>query len=361
MIRGIRAVFGVFLFIAFSFPFLLSALYMAGVSNWVLDRNFYVDLLDDEVWYDALLQGEPDIWFNETTFEGDLGVLNDHEVAEAVALGLQQVVSADYLRDQVTGIVDSLFIWFDNMTNPLVLAVDLQPLKASLTGDNARTFATTVAQNLPACAPGEEPSFEGENALACIPDNMTATEAASVIREALPTYLETIPDTLNLADSADMSELDTNDVPFGFTLTDLFGSVVWFLLILALVFWVLTALVGGASRRGIFTWLGITLLIPAMIVFSTGLIVRAGFVSVDNFGVAPTDIMINGEPASPEITAAFEETARTVLFRVSDGFLTAGGIGFGLAVALIGMNYFLPKRREEDLLDDPRKRKIDAR
>lgn len=314
-----RKIPAVILILALVIPLLLATLTLFSVSTWVLKRSFYHELLGDPRLYDALLTeararrdrpwGGLD-WEAPRAFAGVPG--------EALTKALAETVDGGYLRDQALRAVDAVFDVLDGVEPQAEFKLDLRPLKARLRGEARDRFARTLAESLPVCTSGQDPLVTGSGLLRCRPTGMSTERAFERILAAMPTALDRLPDSYPFAPETVNLFTDLSAYSWAGSLGT--ARLVLAASILGLVaagFWVGAAFLGGRDRREVMAFLGWSLLVPAALTLASGLAVR--FVFLGRWFMIP----------------ALADVARTVLNSLSRGFLVAGGIAAGLALALI--------------------------
>ncbi|HET7091553.1 MAG TPA: hypothetical protein VFL17_23220 [Anaerolineae bacterium] len=335
-----RKVLAVLLIIFLVFPMILATLSTIAVSTWVLDRDFYTDLAGDPRLYEVLLSEDLPNYFGRRIAVREV----DGVPARALSQALREVVTPEYLAGEATRIVDQVFSVIEGESSTLMITLDIAPLKSTLRGEAGRRFAQTLAANLPACAAGQESRAPGGTIIRCLPSNVSVEEATGMIVNALPAFLDEIPDQIELA----RDRVYLSGVARGWnTMTVGQGALNFAILILVLItggLWLAAALIGGEDRREQLLWLGWSLLVPAVLIFALGLLVgtdfSAGWV---RFGL--NQARFGDVEYSDSFRLALLDVARTALDTVANGFLMAGGVAGGIAIGLIAWGYTTPKTR----------------
>ena len=323
------------------FPLLLAALMTFSVSTWAFDRGFYLQLVSDERIYEAILSEtawEQEQIFEVTEFDGIPG--------DALVKALREVITPNYLRSQAVILVNDAFDAVEGRASVLELTVDLTPLKDRLRGEAGDRFSRSLAANLPVCSTGEQAFAPGAQLPRCRPANLSEERAAEVIVEALPAFLDSLPDAY---------PQPPETIHFYYTPEDEFWTglvgtnrLIWVNILLALVaasFWVGTAFVGGENRRRIVQWLGWPLFVPAVLILIGGIAIRiaAGWPWID-YGLSSwvaTDVWY-----SAEIAEVFATIARSAIKAIARGFLVTGGISIGISMGLIVWSYSIQAEEE---------------
>ena len=324
-----RKLLALLLVVILVFPLTMATLSVISVSTWVLDRNFYTDLLGNERLYEVLLAEDLPNYFNRRVVREV-----DSVPAQALSAALREVVTPQYMRDEATRIVNEAFDVIEGRSDALDIYLDVTPIKAALRGEGGTRFARTLAANLPTCAEGQESTVPGGTLLRCLPASVSTEEAATIIGAALPLYLDKVPDQIDLTGERINLRRDLRGVNFMMTGQDALNMAIVVLVFIAGSFWFVAALIGGEDRRERLMWLGWSLLIPAILVFLIGLPIHSdlttGWV---RFGL--NEARLDGFEYSLEFRQALIEVSRTALNTIANGFLMAGGVAGAIAIALI--------------------------
>lgn len=332
-----RLFFGLLILLFVFVPAAFCGLFMVG-STWIADRSFYTNVLDNEALYAAFL--ETDL----PTFLGQEVFASDQIPAEALAAGLQQVLTPAYLRDEALNLIDQVFDFLDGRTDTLQASLNMQPIKARVAADGGEGFSRAMAEALPPCPAGQQAVASDGVLLRCRPGNMSTDEATKQIMATLPEWIAEIPDEVALSDGLNIRDeigLDgplTGDVRSG--LLAAAGSVGVF----ALIFWLIGTLIGARTARGRWILLGFSLLIPALSVLFLGLM----FASASGTWLQLTDswtLQFEGRDYSREFRAAFEETLATGFSRVGGNYMQVGAIASGVAALLMVIGLITPSSR----------------
>jgi hypothetical protein len=325
-----RQAIAVIMIVLLVFPLVFATMMSFSISTWALDRGFYLQLVSDERIYEAILndtgwEGEP--IFEVSEFEGI--------PSDALVRALREVVSPNYLRSQAVALVDRTFDAIEGKTETLELSVDITPLKDRLRSAGGDRFARSLAANLPVCGSGQSPFVAEAKMPRCRPADLSTEQTAQLITEALPVFLENLPDTYpDPTPNAYFDYSPENEFWSGFIGTN---RLFWASVLLALVaasFWVGAAFVGGENRRQIVQWLGWPLFVPAVLTLIAGISIRiaAGWPWID-YGLGnwlATDVWYRAE-----VAGVISTVVRTAIKAIARGFLITGGISLGMALGLI--------------------------
>jgi hypothetical protein len=336
-----RQAIAVLMIILLVFPLVFATMMSFSISTWALDRGFYLQLVSDERIYEAILRDESwqeDQIFEVTEFEGI--------PSDALVKALREVVTPNYLRSQAVTLINHAFDAIEGRSRTLELSVDIGPLKDRLRSDGGDRFARSLATNLPLCSSGQSPFATGAQMPRCRPANIDEDQTARLITEALPAFLDTLPDTY--PDPAETVYFEYNpedEFWLGF-----FGTnrLLWASILMALVaasFWVGAAFVGGRDRRQIVQWLGWPLFVPAVLTLIAGISIRiaAGWPWID-YGLdswLATDVWYRAE-----VAGVIGTVVRTAIKAVARGFLVTGGISIGISMGLIVWSFSIATEEE---------------
>ncbi|GAB4528200.1 MAG: hypothetical protein OHK0046_46780 [Anaerolineae bacterium] len=327
-----RAVFGAFLFVIIVLPCTLAALYTTSVMTWVLDRTFYKDLLDSEPIYDAFLAEMPNFVYEDGISRG-----TQEQANTALALALREVVTPAYLREQMSNAVDDFFTLLDDPTFTTQIEIETGPVKDALGGEGGEAFARVYAANLLPCTPGEEPRSEDFPLIRCLSSETSVEDAEQLVLEDLPAFREGIPNPLVVSENV-TADVQNNNT----SIRSVIIGVVIALTVTAGILWLMTGFVAGNTRRRIMMWLGVMLLLPALLVLGTGVSVANGAADATVRGIQTDEILINNEPVSDEFRDVLAETAVSALERVANGFYLVGGIATATGIMLLVVAFSQP-------------------
>lgn len=311
------------------FPLFLAALLAVGMSTWVLDRDFYLRLADDERLYQI-----PDVtssasWANDP-MPGFPGV-----PVRYTARASREVLTPSYLRSQGRRLVNQVFDFLRGTAPGVTIAFDLVPVKQALLGEPGARFARRLAEDLPVGGSASGFVVKPNRLPASRPASISVQRAASILQAGLPTLVKEMPDTLDVVDAP---------VYWGWwggPRWSVLGALVLadvILLVLAGGAWIAAGFVGGANRFQRLQWLGWSLLAPAIPVVLSGLVVILGSVSPwIRFGIESAQLQQWG--FDPGFSVALVEAARYAATRAGAGFLAAGAVAGGAAIGLLAWSW----------------------
>jgi hypothetical protein len=333
MSNSARKVIALLLVIFVVLPLIFTALIMIAINSWVLDRNFYVNLLDNPNLHEALLSQDLPLYVNNRWFPREI---NSDLPPAALDRALREVMTPQYLRDQSVRVVNQAFDTLEGRRDTLDVSMDFAPVKAALRGEGGARFAQALAEQLPACAAGQEPLITGSTLIRCRAANVSGDAATQQIAAALPAFVDKIPDQVNL--SGERLDLRAEWRPFNLLfLSNLgFNITIGMLLVLAGVFWLAAGFIGGANRRERLLWLGWSLLVPAALVLSMGLATNSPFITGSiRLGLERSRYTIEGVQYSAALRQAIVEIANKALGAVGGGFLWSGLAATAIALGFI--------------------------
>ena len=341
-----RKFIAILLTIFLVFPLLLSAQATASVTSWALDRQFYIDALDQPQVYAAFTSG-PMI---DTLLHEQLGLPPEADTSELEPV-LKGILTPDYKRGQVSGLINALFDYLQGKTDTFAPVLDAVPRKNALESSQQDAFLNALVAALPTCAPGQTPGFGSEGQTACkpagIPEDLLVEQ---VLKPALPSILAAVPDEIQLeGEFQDWQEgarwrtfVPGMAVP---------ASIILSLLVLvsiAACAWYVAALISDASWRVRLGWLGWTLLIPSVLIFMLGFAAQSGIpVYWVRYGLEFTSF--SHTPFGPELDETLRIASMSALPRVANAFQMAGGISGALSIALIFWGIVTPRVRRDEL------------
>jgi len=337
-----RKFFAAIFFITLVFPLLFGVMTSVSVITWTLDRDFYINTLNqpDVV---AALNTEP---FIDQILQSQLHLPPDAET-DALEEILQSILTADYMKAQVSGFVHDLFDTMQGKTSDFSPTIDLTPIKTALSGKNQDAFLIALLEALPECVPGQTPGFGSETQSACkpagVPDALIIEQG---LKPALPVVLAQIPDEFPLERELTVSDDDLSWRRF-IPGTATPASIMLGMLVLsfiALVVWYLIALVADAGWHGRLQWLGWMLLIPAFSVFLLGFGTQSGLAGFwINVGLSRAQLA--NTPFSPAMVEIIETAAFAALPRIANAFKMVGGISGAFGLALIFWGIATPRNK----------------
>jgi hypothetical protein len=329
----LRKVIALLLVIFLVLPLIFTTLIMIAINSWVLDRNFYVNLLDSPNLYEALLSQDLPLYVNNRWFPREI---NSDLPPAALDKALREVMTPQYLRDQSVRVVNQAFDTLEGKREAFDISMDFAPVKAALRGDGGARFAQTLGAQLPACAAGQEPLIAGSTLIRCRASNVSTAEAAQQIVAALPAFIDQTPDRISL--SRESLDLRTEWRPFNLIFLGSFGlsMTIGMLLVLASIVWLAAAFVGGANRRERLLWLGFSLLVPAALVLIMGLAINSPLtIGSIGLGLDRSRYAIEGVQYSAALRQAIVEIASKAVSAVGGGFLWSGLASAAIAIGLI--------------------------
>jgi hypothetical protein len=323
-------------------PLLLSTQVLVSVGSFALDRQFYINTLDNENVYDTIIANAmiPRILHSGLSLSANA----DTSQIEAV---LESILDREYFKSQISSFMTGLFDYMQGRQDEFTPVIDLTPLKASLSGERQLEFLTALAQSMPVCEPGQLSGFGGAGPTACKPQGIPdETLVSDYLQPILPFAIAQIPDQMLLIENWEELQSYRNyrsfipgmAVPAGLLLSSIF------LIILSFSLWYVTASFADETWRVRLQWLGWTLMIPSALIFLVGLATISNIPTYwINYGLDRANF--SGMPFfGPELREALREIIRGAVPRVSTAFLMVGGISSALALGLIFWGLLTPKQ-----------------
>jgi hypothetical protein len=341
-----RKFIAILLSIFLVFPLLLSAQASVSVTSWALDRQFYMDTLDQPQIYAAYTSG----LMIDTLLHDQIGLPPEADTSELESV-LKSVLTPDYMRGQIEGLINALFDYLQGKTDTFAPVLDAVPLKNALESSQQDAFLNALVAALPTCAPGQTPGFGGEGKTACkpagVPDDLLVEQ---ILKPALPGILAAVPDEIQLEGEFQDWQKGARWRTFvpGMAVP---ASIILGLLVLvsiAACAWYVAALISDASWRVRLGWLGWTLLVPSVLIFMLGFAAQSGIpVYWVRYGLEFTSL--SNTPFGPELDETLRIASMSALPRVTNAFQMAGGISGALSIALIFWGIVTPRVRRDEL------------
>ncbi len=336
-----RKLFAIIFFIILVFPLLFAAMTAVSVVTWALDRDFYIETLDQPEVY-AALSTAPLI---DRALNAQLRLPADANATELKTL-LQSLLTEEYLQQQVRAYVNGLFDYLQGKTEDFSPVIDLTPLKTALAGEQQDAFLAALLKALPECAPGQSPGFGSDAQAACkpagIPDDLIIEQA---LKPALPFVLAQIPDQVPV--EGEFAEISENMrwrryIPgMAAPASTMLGVLI--LSMIALGVWYLIGLIADAGWHGRLQWLGWTLLIPSLLVFLLGFAFQGGAAAYwINFGLQR--IPAGGSELGSTLSEPLRIVAGAALPRISNAFKMVGGISGAFALVFLFWGIATPRK-----------------
>ncbi len=237
-----RKFFGLILSIALVIPLILAALITYSITSWAFDRNLYIEALSSDAVQSQLLSDES----LQKLTEGSMG---DMEGLDSAAFGsfIRSLLSPDYIKEQVTTMVDQVFDYLEGSTDILQLELDLTQVKAEFSGPNQDQLLHDLANALPVCP--EEQSANNSLPL-CKPEFVDEDVfVEQYLKPNLPLILMIIPNKISIAEPIDLRREMQAMPAFFQQFMDVvnYKTAVLLLAGSALISWFLTALIAGKT------------------------------------------------------------------------------------------------------------------
>lgn len=324
-----RGCIGFLLFLLMVAPPLFVFESLAAINSWLLDREFYADLLADPQIYPALLAGMMDE-------AGADGVLDAARFLEMTSLvdETEWHAAANAIVDQGLEVVAG-----DRTT--MTIALPLSPLRALIAGQHSEVFIRSYVTGLRPCSGGIDPfrssaAVDGVPLPLCFPADLTAAQYADQIAAQLPAIVENMPAAITFT-----GRLDADVVDFlqGFEARPTLFAATAMIGVIALGAWYGVGMLATNTRSGRLRWLGITLILPSFSVLLIGLALTGPFLPVFQ------SALISSAGAAGEAELLVYDVVFSNIGRVRTAFLVTGGIPVLLGVL---MNVAGSRRRGPD-------------
>ncbi len=333
MRRFLAAVFA----LALVFPLILTAQASISTISFALDRDFYIQALDSQPVYDVILSERT---ISQLVFERlPLPPEADTKPLENF---LMDILTRDYLRDQLSGFINDLFDFLQGKTGQFQPSINIVPIKNTITQERTDEFMMALIASLPVCQPGLPPGIHLEAGSACKPSAVPDDAFVAQLEDTVVPLLAFMPDEIQLAEvSPDETEwqffLPGMAVPASAILGILFLSFV------ALIFWYIGALIADDSWRIRLQWLGWTLLIPAIIIFLVGLSMGNNIPSFwIRYSLERADF--SGLPFPEAAGILLNAVIRAALPIIARSFMMMGGISGAFSLGFIFWGLATPRK-----------------
>jgi hypothetical protein len=122
-------VIGLLLVIFLVLPLIFTTLIMIAINSWVLDRSFYVNLLDNPDLNEALLSQDLPLYVNNRWFPREI---NSDLPPVPLDKALREVMTPQYLRDQSVRVVNQAFDTLEGRRDVFDISMGFAPVKAAL-------------------------------------------------------------------------------------------------------------------------------------------------------------------------------------------------------------------------------------
>ncbi|HRE49245.1 MAG TPA: hypothetical protein PLD47_16070 [Aggregatilineales bacterium] len=310
-------------------PLAFCSIAFASVSTWILDRGFYLNLLDNDAIYEAFLSDELSADLKLTTSGGASAL-----PPEAVLAGLRTVLTPAYLRGEVTRNVGSFFDLLEGKAESVTFSLDLRPIKSALVDEKKAAFASAYVGALKPCTGTTTTS----DLPVCLPANMTAETLTADIEQGMTTVVAGMPNSIDFSDQITAGR-NNPFTELREVLPALTGSLVTILAPMVAL-WLLIGILGGITTREFFLWLGVSLFIPAGLVALMGGALGGNIKNAIETTFATTNSSLSA--TTQQMLATIGTTAGT---KVGEGFLNYGVIGVIVSVVLIALGLLLRPRK----------------
>jgi hypothetical protein len=334
----VRKLIAIGIVMVLAFPLMMAALSLASVSTWVFDRDFYTNLLDNDEIYQVLLDEQFPTYFDHQISGRYQGIPLD-----ALSQALRTVVTPEYLREQVMGIVNEAFDFFEGRDPTMDLYLDVSSLKQAILGDKGEAFARALVDALPSCQAGQEPTLPGDVVIRCIPTHLTIDQAVQEVSKAMPVFLQKVPNRIKLTDEPFTVSNRWGSVDVWLGVSGRFGFTIALLILfgMALSSWFVAALIFSDTWKTRLLWLGWSMIVPAVLVFLIGLVLGSEM-SLKALRYGLSRARMDEVAYSPAFQAALLDSLRPAVELIANGFLMVGGIAGGMGVALLVWGLSMP-------------------
>jgi hypothetical protein len=345
-----RKLIALFILACVFVPLAFTAMTLASIRPWILNRSFYERIVSDERLYDALFTGELPNQFNRKVFASA-----DQLPVKALNIALREVITPEYLRTQSMNLIDQVFSFIEGRGGNFEISFDLKPVKAALAGAAGPRFAAALAAALPPCNAGEEQVAPGGRLARCVAANSSMAAVTDQIVLALPAALENTPDRLLFADPVDLRRnWPSVDWLLGATIRTGLDTTLFAVIFVAFAVGVVGAYLGGDNLRGRLKWFSSSLFFPAALLLVTGLSLATPLIVGplrNELRIADWDGVQYSEPFRHAVT----DLTVSLVQQIGNGFLLAGLVCFIIALGLLALGWMVPasERRTGKMVQVP--------
>lgn len=318
--------------VALVFPLILASQALVSVNSFILDRDYYIEVLDSDQVYDSLLSD--DALSDVLGKYLPLPAGTDFSQVEVV---LKSVITREYLNEQIGVFVNGLFDYMQGKTENFKPVINLVPIKTTLAEEKLDKMLAALAAILPICEPGQIPGIDFENQKACKPAGIgDDVLSQDYLKPVFPFILALVPNEIPIGEKWDEIRVNRSWGPYasGMALPASLMLIAVFLAFVAASFWYIAALIADESWRVRLLWLGWTLIIPSALIFLVGLAVTADIPNYwVNIGINRAGL--NGIPFGFGIRESLRAVVSSSLSRIAYAFMMVGGISSAAGLCLI--------------------------
>ena len=317
---------------ALVFPLILASQALISVNSFVLDRNFYIDVLNTDQVYDSLLSGKT----LSNTLKGYLPLPEDTDFSQMEVV-LKSVISREFMKEQVAAFVNGLFDYMQGKTETFSPVIDLIPIKTMLAEEKLDEMLKAIADALPVCELGQIPGIDFENQKACKPAGINEEVLVqNFLKPVFPFILAIVPNEIPIGEKLEEIQATRNWGPFasGMALPASLMLVAVFLTFVAAGLWYFAALIASESWRLRLLWLGWMLIVPSALILLAGI---AFSTNIPGYWInlAIERAGMNGIPFGTGIRESLRAVVNGSFAKVAASFMMVGGISSAIGVGLI--------------------------
>jgi hypothetical protein len=332
------------LIIVLVIPLMTASLLILPVRTWIFDRSFYNRAISGQQ-LSKLLQSSTSfpvqlqlpVRFSQVTMDALYGVI-------------KQTLTPAYLDSQVQPILDSALNLVEGKATSATFQLDLKPIKTALLGDKRDQMLAIISDSIPVCAAGQSAS---QSAQVCRPSNVSVQSfTQTFLTPALTQVMASLPDAYNVTtpDTSSLTRFYFWQSTFpGMTVPTVLTLLTVFVCLLALLFWLISALVADPDWGVRLQWLGGALIVPALIVLAVAALVQwlnpGGLL---NFGL----VQVGQTGLAPELKTALTSFIQAVSSSVARPFFLSGGIALFVAIVLYAWGAITKPRAAESESSD---------
>ncbi|MEQ8672547.1 MAG: hypothetical protein RLP44_25140 [Aggregatilineales bacterium] len=305
--------FGAIVAFLFFLPAMCIFQIFASINSFAFNSDFYASFLDNPQIYEDMSR---EIGLDPELIEQ----IPDREMREAIL----SVASPEALRETVTTAIRDIFDAGFDGRDSVRITIDISTLQEYLDDSSSEIqadFLERMASITPQCEIGQSPNFSGYPLPVCISPNLTQEQFTQSLLDDRTNIMADFPTSIMLDLDMGWSQEDASI----FQLRETMSGTMRTAGIIAMVIWAFSAWLFAKNVHGRFRWLGITLLIPSIMMIVASILFSQALIST--VGQATTAIGTVNSDVADTIGGGISKIGWSFFF---SGFIPAiiGGILF---------------------------------
>lgn len=290
-----RKFFGILLSIVVM-PLILASLITASVTFWVTNRESMISAFTSEAFIEQI--SSDDAIYE--MMEANVGEIEGIDPA-LVNMAIRAFVSPEFIKEQITSSINQVFDYIEGKVPTLSIHIDLSSIKSDIAALN-----------------------QNDELLAKIPDSIIVLEPIDPLDDipVMPYFLQPFIHEGNVKNAT------------------------YVLIGITILFWCMTALIGGENGRERLLWMGWTAVLPAAAVLLMGIVLLSGLGNnLIQMGLHSTGIFfISNIPISKQSIIDVINSAGIIPLQT--GLITTGGCAMAAGIGLIAWGAVTGKEKE---------------